>query len=105
MDYNDESNKANKYALVDAFNIPYYELESMRLGDDGRSKKDEKMDAIDDANLTREQKDMINLIQNYKYYDANVDSLINKINNSNLSKSQKEQLIAKIKKNSTRGGK
>jgi len=101
IDYKNSS--GNKYALVDAFDVPYYELEGMRLTD--LSKKDEKQEAINQTDLTDEQKDIINLIQNYKYYDADVDSLINKINNSNLSKSQKEQLIAKIKKNSTKGGK
>lgn len=101
IDYTDKN--GNKYAMVDAFNVPYYEYATIGLSD--LSKKDETMEAIENSDLTEEQKDMLNLIQNYKYYDANVNSLINRINNSNLSKSQKEQLIAKIKKNSTKGGK
>ena len=101
IDYTDKN--GNKYAMVDAFNVPYYEYATIGLSD--LSKKDETMEAIENSDLTEEQKDMLNLIQNYKYYDANVNSLINRINNSNLSKSQKQQLIDKIKKNSTKGGK
>lgn len=101
IDYN--NSQENRYALVDAFNIPYYKLESLRLSD--LSKKGEKMEAIDQSGLTKEQKDAINLIQNYKYYDADIHKLINTINNSKLSKTQKQYLIDKINKNSTKGGK
>ncbi len=97
---------AQKYALADAFNIPYYKLGGLRISDikaDKNSKgisingsaKKKAIDLINKTDLTTTQKAAI-ISQKWKYkYDSSEFNRI--IDSSNLSREDKNKLKEKLK--------